>query len=1177
MADPASHSPSLREFVTAARQRTQGLRCIGLPDSAKAHLLAVLAVETGQPVCVVTPTIPAAERLAADLAFFAGELDVDQHYFTPYALQPYKLLAYHNETAARRLATLYQLTHARRSYVLVTSLEALVHKLIPRETLVDFAELVMENEELDRDALIAKMVAGGYERTPIVEEPGDFSVRGGIVDLFCPLYPEPVRIELFGDFVESIRFFSAATQRTLRSVAEITVLPAREALVPKSRVNVILQRMREQAAVQELPISKLRDLVERFNTEGMFAGIEGLLPLIYERLDTLADYLPDQVCWVLDDPSALSYQYERVQRLLEQNHASALADQNLCVPPDRLTTAWPEIEAAIAPKSPLLLEAVDIRRSEDPLQTDLPTYHFRFEESPAARFDLVARTETTQRFSAFLEVLQNQVKMGRTIYLVGRTRAQLDRLQGLLDYFKIPFQSAANFMAPAGHGTKGGLRVVQGEVSAGFVWPVEGFGLVTDPEIYGTRRRKRAKSRKRAADQLLNFGELSPGDLVVHVDHGIGRYEGLEQLALGYATSDFLLLTYQDQDKLYLPVDRLDMIQKYMGVEGVAPILDKMGGRSWLRIKEKVRQSAEKIAGELLSLYATRKVVEGYQFSDGGQDFREFQADFPFEETHDQHLAIDDVLSDMEASTPMDRLICGDVGYGKTEVALRAAFVAAHNGRQIAMLVPTTVLAEQHYANFKTRFERYPITLACLSRFRKPAEQRRIVEGLKSGGIDIVIGTHRLLQKDVGFKSLGLIILDEEQRFGVKHKERLKKMRSNVDVLALTATPIPRTLHLSLMGVRDISVIATPPAERQAIMTYISEFDDHLIVDAINRERERGGQLFFVHNHVQSIDRMAAHIQSLVPDVRLDVAHGQMEEKGLEEVMVRFLNQDIDLLVCTTIIESGLDIPAANTILINRADRFGLSQIYQLRGRVGRSDEQAYAYLFIPKDTQLTKDAQKRLKVLMEYNDLGAGFQIAMNDLKIRGGGTILGASQSGHIAAVGYDMFLKLMETAISEMKGQPQIEALEPEVNLSLSARIPESYLPQIDQRLLMYRRLSRIENVSEINEIKTELVDRYGPAPDEVRQLLFKIMLKLLCRDAGVKRLDATAGQMNLHFSEAHQKNPLALIDLVNQHPRQFQFTPEQTLVIKLSNSAQSSALGQMKNILKQISQHVNSGHL
>ena len=717
------------------------------------------------------------------------------------------------------------------------------------------------------------------------------------------------------------------------------------------------------------------------------------------------------------------------------------------------------------------------------------------------------------------------------------------------------------------------LWICLGRVSAGFVWPTESVALITEAEIFGLKSHRNKSSRNRRPAELLGLQDLKKDDLVVHVEHGIGRYAGLVKLQIDGVADDFLELVYKDGDKLYLPVDRMNMVQQYMGVEGVEPVIDKMGGQSWKRIKARVKRSAEKIAGELLKLYATRKLEKGHAFKAIDDYFRDYEAGFEYEETADQVNAINTVLEDMYRTTPMDRLICGDVGYGKTEVALRASFIATHNGKQVAILVPTTILAEQHYATFCKRFERQAINIACLSRFRPRREQKQILDDLKTGKMDIVIGTHRLLQKDIVFKDLGLLVLDEEQRFGVRHKEKLKSLKQNVDVLALTATPIPRTLHMSLMGIRDISIISTPPEFRQSIITTVSEFDDELVAVAIRKELQRNGQIFFVHNNIQSIDRMARKLQQLVPEVRLDTAHGRLGENELEQVMYRFFNKEFDMLVCTTIIESGLDVSSANTIIVNRADRFGLAQIYQLRGRVGRSDEQAFAYLIIPPESIITSDARKRLKVLMEHSDLGSGFQIAMNDLKIRGGGTILGASQSGHIAAVGYDMFLKLMENAIAELKGQPPVETLDPEINVRLSAFLSESYIPDIDQRMAAYRRLARMTELQEVSNFKSELIDRYGKSPAEANNLLFKIGLKILSKQAGISKLDLSDRQMHLQFSEAHLKNPHALVEMIQSAPERYELTPGQVLKVKLENEHGGSHLKRAKNILKDVIQRVN----
>jgi transcription-repair coupling factor (superfamily II helicase) len=768
--------------------------------------------------------------------------------------------------------------------------------------------------------------------------------------------------------------------------------------------------------------------------------------------------------------------------------------------------------------------------------------------------------------------VRDQQQLGRRVCAVCRNKSQAERLMSLLAPYGLHFQRSEGF--PDSNADPSKPFVCLGQVTNGFVWPAERLALVSEDEIFGVRHIRRAKPETKARSRLLDLYELKQGDLIVHTDHGIGRYEGLQKLSVNGVRNDFLALAYHGGDKLYLPVDRMGMVQKYRGAEGHTPALDKLGGTSWERAKARVKRSAEKMAGELLKLYAQRRVESGFAFSAVDGYFRDFEAGFAYEETPDQLKVIDEMLADMQQPVPMDRLVCGDVGYGKTEVALRASFLAVNNGKQAAVLVPTTILAEQHYATFRSRFQRYPVNIACLSRFRSRKEQTAIIAGLKAGSVDIVVGTHRLLQKDIAFKDLGLLVLDEEQRFGVRHKEKLKNLRSTVDVLALTATPIPRTLHMSLMGVRDISLIQTPPEYRKSIITYICEFDPDVVAEAIRRELRRQGQVYFVHNIVHSIDQIARKLQELVPEVRLDVAHGQMAENDLERVMYRFLNREVDLLVCTTIIESGLDIPSANTIIVNRADCFGLAQMYQLRGRVGRADEQAYAYLLIPDESLLTADARKRLKVLMEHSDLGSGFRIAMNDLEIRGGGTILGASQSGHIAAVGYDMFLKLMEDAVAELKGETVVQPLDPEINIPLSAYFTESYIPDIDQRMMLYRRLARMTDVPEIGEMRSELADRFGPLPDEASQLLFKIMLKILARNAGISRVDVKQQKLVLYFADGRPKNSEAVVKMVLDDPERFELSPGGVVKARLTQPSAMGQLAQAKNILQAIRHHVNS---
>ncbi len=1154
------------------------LECNGLKGAAAAFFLWRLYCREPRPMLILTADSRQAETLWQDMLFFRHDAAAPVLFFPPYNILPYKVLAYHNETAARRMRVLYTLLEAPRAPIVITTIGAFLKRIIPRSEVAGYAELLMIGEDLDRSRLVEKLIDGGYTHSHIVEEPGDFSVRGGILDIFCPLYDNPLRVEQFGDTIESLRYFSADNQRRLDEVEEAIVCPAREAILPGNRLPEIISRIRLQANEQQLPKHETRRLINGIKEERRFPGIESLMPVIYPDLGQLLDFLSRNALVVEVEPGDLEKAAVDVFQKAEQLYAAACEEQKLCIAPAQLFQSWPEASETLRTCQSIWLRELPVSKPDFVNKTGPHAITFDVQDidAPASTMAGADVLKAPPRFQALANWLKDQLASGVAVYFVCRNALQMERVEGVFDPYGLQFErvDAMAPVAPAAPAAHPKVLMLEGQLSAGFAWPTAGIVVLTDVEIFGAKRTRAPKSARKRLSPTITFGDLHQGDLVVHEEHGIGQYDGLTKLNLNRTENDYLTILYRGGDRLYLPVDRMGLIQKYMGVDGITPVLDKMGGKSWEKVRARVKRSAERIAGELLKLYAARRVRTGFTFRSVDEYMAEFEAGFPYEETPDQLKAIEDVRADMANAAPMDRLICGDVGYGKTEVALRAAFMAVFNGKQAAVLVPTTVLAEQHFETFRHRFKRFGVHVDRLSRFRTRAEQKSVLDQLAAGGVDIVVGTHRLLQKDVRFKDLGLFILDEEQRFGVRHKEKLKKLRRTVDVLALTATPIPRTLHLSLAGIRDISIISTPPEYRRSIITFVSEYNDGLVKEAIQREMDRGGQVYFVHNHVASIHRMAEKIGALVPMARIGVAHGQMGEDELEKEMMAFHRRDIDLLVTTTIIESGLDIPSANTIMVNRADRFGLAQMYQLRGRVGRAEEQAYAFLFIPKESRLTAAARKRLKVLMEHSDLGSGFQIAMNDLKIRGGGTILGASQSGHIAAVGYDMFLQLMEETMAELKGETVLQPLDPEINVPFSAYIPESCIPDLDQRLAMYRRLAKIDTPGEIPDIKAELEDRFGELPAAARNLLTKILLKSLAARAGVKRLDLGNGKLTLMLSEPHQENPAGIVDVIQKNPQRFQLTTDHMLSFAVDQNGAGGAIAQIKNILQEIAHHVNN---
>jgi transcription-repair coupling factor (superfamily II helicase) len=1138
-------SSNLAQLLAAIAQGGSPLELYGLSPAALSWSVTKLWLELRRPILLTTPTAAQQITFLRDLSFFLAGYDEAApdnrnvlYSFPHYESLPFVELTPDLQTASSRLEAAHTLSTQGGIPIIVATGIALVQPLPPRDRLAANTEYLVVGEELDREKFLSFLEAGGYARRPLVEEQGDYSVRGGVFDFFPPLSADPVRLEFWGDNIDSIRHFSASTQRSSKHLEDVIVLPVSE---------VFLDIPAQKLASHRLRSSKNARITEYLQRREHFPGIERYLACFYDKTETLWDYLPENCLVVNWDPLNLKQELDTYRANMEQDRQCGEATGPGSMPEGK------------SPWQALSYHAVPFGIQD---ASGKNVFYFSLQGNQELAASLAAEAVEPGRLTGPLAARMRQWQdSGFQTVLVCRSRSQAERLNLLLGDRQVTAELTANprWQRP------GTIQLTWDGLSAGFQWLAEALIILTEEEVLGAVKEAPKRKTARPLQFFSSLNDLKVGDPIVHLDHGIGLFRGLVKLTLGNEINDFLFLQYLGGDKLYLPVDRLHLVQKYMGVEDAVPPLDKLGGKAWEKTKKKVRKAVEKIARELVELYAARRVLPGHQYSPPDPALREFEATFEFEETPDQLNAIQDVWDDMSSDRPMDRLICGDVGYGKTEVALRAVFKAAMDGRQVGFLVPTTVLAEQHFETFRKRFKPYPLEIRVLSRFKSPKEQKQILADLAAGKVDILIGTHRLLQKDVHFKNLGLLVVDEEQRFGVSHKEKLKQFRQTVDVLTLSATPIPRTLQMAMTGIREMSIINTPPAERMAIRTYLCRPEDTIIREAVHRELGRGGQVFFVHNRVQNLASYAAYIKRLAPEARIGMAHGQMAEKDLEEVMWQFWRQEIDVLVCTAIIESGLDIPAANTIIINRAHALGLAQIYQLRGRVGRGREQAYAYLLVPEEEHLNPEAQKRLKALMEFTELGSGFKIALHDLQIRGAGNMLGAAQSGHIAEVGYELYLQLLEDEVNRLKGEPLDLTPDPELHLPVAAYLPETYIPDIDQRLMMYRRLSGRLTKPEIDGIAEELLDCYGPLTPEAANLLEVVQAKSILRDIGIKRLDMSDGLITVTFADGNHIDQTKLISEVLKSPRRYKLIPGNQLRVRLQEGA---PLDRLKKFLKEI---------
>ncbi|BCG45452.1 Transcription-repair coupling factor [Citrifermentans bremense] len=1127
----------------------------GVDGSAPAYLLSRLVTESGPPLLVLTADQDSADELARELRFFSCSHGTILS-FPCWDVTPFEAASPHPDLVGERLKALVRLMDGGARAV-VAPLAAALQRVLPRETLGGVCQYLVAGEELERETLVEKLVKLGYSHVPIVEDRGSFSVRGGILDIFPPDQEKPVRIEFFGDLVETMRLFDPVTQRSLEPLPELVLLPSREVILSEGVLKELTPRLKRRCDHLGIGADRRRELLEQLQQAIYPPGVDFLQPLFHPGLETLFDYAGPGATCVLVDPAAIAEAGERFEVDLTKAAARAELRDAITCDPAELYLAPAELDGMLSagrllefPRLELAGEGGDTLRLRCSANSDLK---------------LGVSPEGDRVLAPLTEKMVTWIAAGNRVLVPCHQAGQARRLYELLSHYRLPLDSTQDCFADAAGRPPGRVEILTGEISRGFRLEEERLVVVAEEEIFGKRVKRRGLSEAKKKQLLTSLAELKPGDHMVHVDFGVAIYRGLEHLSLTGLEGDFLLLEYAGGDKLYLPVDRINLVQRYVGAEGIEPRLDRLGAAGWEKAKAKARAEVQEMAAELLKIHAAREVQQGFKFSPADDLYRAFEASFAFEETPDQAAAIDQVIADMESPRPMDRLVCGDVGYGKTEVAMRAAFKCTLDGKQVAILVPTTVLAQQHAESFAARLKDYPVRVGMLSRFRTAQQQKQILEGVKKGEVDIIIGTHRLLQKDVVFKDLGLLIVDEEQRFGVAHKERLKQFRAVVDILTLTATPIPRTLYMSLMGIRDLSIIDTPPVDRLAIKTFVSRSSDELIREAVLRELRRGGQVFFVHNRVQTIGAMAEELKRIVPEAKIAVGHGQMAEKELEQVMLSFMHGETNLLLCTTIIESGLDIPTANTLIVNRADTFGLSQLYQLRGRVGRSKSRAYAYLLIPGEGSISPEARERLKILQELTELGAGFRIATHDLEIRGAGDLLGARQSGDIAAVGFELYTELLDEAVRTLKGEALPERVEPEIKLKIPAFIPEDYVRDPNQRLMIYKKLTQPSDEAEIDDIRAELADRFGQLPMAALYLLEVMRLRVTLRRLLVKEIELAGSELVLSFHERTPVSPDAIMALLRKEKGKYRFTPDFRLYARIADSSFDEVLAEARKLL------------
>ncbi|SFB31719.1 transcription-repair coupling factor [Lentibacillus halodurans] len=1107
----------------------------GLSGSARSLFVSIINESLERPVLLVTHHLTQAQQLYDDLAAFTGEEHV--YLYPVNELIASEIAIASPELRGQRIEALTEWSQ-KKSGILIAPAAALKRMLPPTDYWRKYQLIFQIGEKIDLDTYLSFLIDMGYERVSMVTAPGEFSRRGGIIDIYPVTETHPVRIELFDDEIDSIRFFDADSQRSLDKQSVMTIGPATEMLLTEEDRLTAAQRLEKALAEslqkvnsqeeKETLAEAIEHDIERLKNLEHFQEMYKYIGFLYSNPASLLDYLPSDGLIILDEVSRI----QETATSLDAEEAewySSLLEANKMVRNSHFSFDWNTVWENISHQR--IYMSVFLRH--------IPNTH------PQNIVNL--STRTMQEFHGQMHLFKNELKRWEkgdfSVVVLAPNEKRAEKIHSIFMDYEIEADVAHELTLPVRRPT-----ITVGNISNGIEFPMHKLVLITENELFKKKtKRPRKKQKISNAERIKNYQELKVGDYVVHAHHGIGKYLGIETLEMNDLHKDFMLIKYSGDDKLYVPIDQIELVQKFVASEGKEPKMHKLGGSEWAKTKRKVQSNVEDIADDLIKLYAEREARKGYAFSEETEMQREFEAAFQYEETEDQLRCIAEIKADMERERPMDRLLCGDVGYGKTEVAIRAAFKAVADGKQVAILVPTTILAQQHFETIRERFQDQAVTISMLSRFRTRNQQKETIEGIRKGQVDIVIGTHRLLSKDVTYRDLGLLVVDEEQRFGVKHKEKIKQLKTNVDVLTLTATPIPRTLHMSMLGVRDLSVIETPPENRFPIQTYVMEYNPIFVREAIEREMSRGGQVFFLHNQVENIDKMARDLGMLVDDVRIAVAHGQMNETELENIIFAFLEGEYDVLVSTTIIETGVDIPNVNTLIVNQADRMGLSQLYQLRGRVGRSNRVAYAYFTYHQDKVLSEVAEKRLEAIKEFTELGSGFKIAMRDLSIRGAGNLLGAQQHGFIDSVGFDMYSQMLKDAIDARKSGKQldeIETFEPELSLAIDAYIPESYIKDEKQKIDMYKQFQSISSSDDIGELKDELIDRFGDYPAEVANLFIVSSMKRQAQQQQVESISEKPGKIEILVTEnrSQEVDGSKLFDLANQFGREIQLGTE-----------------------------------